>query len=82
MVFVAEDGDVAVLQAPTYTGELPSERDLEYWEEVARSTQQMDLPFEVDWDARIEEIRRTPKNYHLVFGEQKFDDLGRRRRRT
>ena len=77
MVFVAEDGDVAVLQAPTYTGELPNERDLEYWEEVARSTQQKDLPFEVDWDARIEEIRSTPKNYHLVFGQQKFDDRGR-----
>ena len=77
LVFVAEGGDVAVLQAPTYTGELPNERDLEYWEDVARSTEQKDLPFEVDWDARIEEIRSTPKNYHLVFGEQKFDDRGR-----
>lgn len=77
LVFVAEDGGVAVLQAPTYTGELPNERDLEYWREIARSTEKKDLPFEVDWDGRIEEIRSTPKNYHLVFGQQKFDDLGR-----
>ena len=77
LVFVAENGDVAVLQAPTYTGELPNRRDVEWWEEVARSTEQRDLPFEVDWDARIAEIRSTPKNYHLVFGQQKFDERGR-----
>lgn len=76
LVFVAEDGDVAVLQAPTYTGELPNERDLEYWREIARSTEAKDLPFEVDWDGRIEEIRSSPKNYHLVFGQQKFDEQG------
>ena len=73
LVFVAEDGDVAVLQAPTYTGELPNERDLEYWEEVGRSARRM----VEDWDQRFERIRSTPKNYHLVFGEQKFDDRGR-----
>ena len=28
LVFVAEEGDVAVLQAPTYTGALPNERDM------------------------------------------------------
>ena len=73
LVFVAEDGDVAVLQAPTYTGELPNERDLEYWEEVGRSARRMIE----DWDRQMEEIRNTPKNYHLVFGQQKFDDRGR-----
>ena len=73
LVFVAEGGDVAVLQAPTYTGELPNERDLEYWEEVGRSARRMG----VDWDREMEEIQSTPKNYHLVFGEQKFDDRGR-----
>ena len=77
LVFVAENGDVAVLQAPTYTGELPNRRDVEWWEEVARSTEQRDLPFEVDWDARIAEIQNTPKNYHLLFGQQKFDERGR-----
>ncbi len=77
LVFVTEDGDVAVLQAPTYTGELPNERDLEYWREIARSTEEKDLPFEVDWDGRIEEIRSSPKNYQLVFGQQKFDEQGR-----
>ena len=77
LVFVAEDGGVAVLQAPTYTGELPNERDLEYWREIARSTEEKDLPFEVDWDGRIEEIRSSPKNYHLVFGQQEFDEQGR-----
>ena len=77
LVFVAEDGDIAVLQAPTYTGELPNERDLEYWREIARSTEEKDLPFEVDWDGRIEEIRSSPKNYHLVFGQQEFDEQGR-----
>ena len=74
LVFVAEDGDVAVLQAPTYTGELPNEQDVEWWREVARSSsRELDL----DWDRRIERIRSTPKNYHLVFGEQKFDEQGR-----
>lgn len=77
LVFVAGDGGVAVLQAPTYTGELPNERDIEYWREIARSTEEKDLPFEVDWDGRIEEIRSSPKNWHLVFGQQKFDDRGR-----
>ena len=77
LAFVAEDGDVAVLQAPTYTGELPNDRDVERWREVARSTERMDLPIDLDWDRRIERIRSTPKNYHLLLGQQKFDDLGR-----
>ena len=79
LVFVAEDGDAAVLQAPTYTGELPNARDVAWWTEVARSTEQKDLPPElhVDWDREIERIRSTPKNYHLVFGQQKFDERGR-----
>jgi len=38
MVFVAEDGRVSVLRAPTYTGELPHERDVAVMEEANRST--------------------------------------------
>ena len=73
LVFVAEDGDVAVLQAPTYTGELPNERDVEWWEGAGRSARRMG----VDWDREMEEIRSTPKHYHLLFGQQKFDQRGR-----
>jgi len=74
MVFVAEDGRVSVLQAPTYTGELPNERDIAALEEANRSTQR----FGGLWDREeLERVRNTPKNYHLVSGQQKFDDQGR-----
>lgn len=73
LVFVAEDGDVTVLQAPTYTGELPNELDIEWWGEVGRSPWRMNM----DWDREMEKIRATPKNYHLGFGHQKFDERGR-----
>ena len=74
MVFVAPEGSVGMLQAPTYTRELPNERDMEWWEEVVRPMRR------VRGGSDLEERERfgnTPKNYHLVFGEQKFDDQGR-----
>ena len=73
MVFVAEDGRVSVLQAPTYTGELPHERDFAVMEEANRGMQR----FGGLWDREaLEQYRSTPKNYHLVLGEQKFDEQG------
>ena len=74
MVFVGEDGDIAVLQAPTYTGELPNERDVEWWRDVDRTMRDLGG----GWDREeMEQFSEQPKNYHLLFGEQKFDDLGR-----
>lgn len=74
MLFVGEDGEVAVLQAPTYTGELPNDRDVAALREASRTLGR----FGGGWDREEqEEIRSTPKNYHLVFGQQKFDERGR-----
>lgn len=74
MVFLGGDGDAAVLQAPTYTGELPNERDVAELEEANSGTQR----FGGLWDREeLERIRNTPKNYHLLFGQEKFDDRGR-----
>ena len=74
MVFVGGDGDAAVLQAPTYTGELPNDRDVAELEEANRGTQR----FGGLWDREeLERIRNTPKNYHLLFGQERFDERGR-----
>ena len=74
MVFVAGDGDVAVLRAPTYTGELPNERDMESWRETERGMRRLGG----GWDREeLERIRKTPKHYHLLLGQQKFDERGR-----
>ncbi|MDE2796707.1 MAG: hypothetical protein OXL34_17970 [Gemmatimonadota bacterium] len=74
MVFVADEGDVTVLQAPTYTGELPNERDIEQRSEASRPTGRFGGGMSRE---ALEEYRNTPKNYHLLLGEQKFDDRGR-----
>lgn len=74
MVFVAEDGDVAVLQAPTYTGELPTDRDVERLREATRPTGRFDRGMSRE---ALEQYQNSPKNYHLLFGEEKFDERGR-----
>ena len=74
VVFVGEDGNVAVLQAPTYTGELPSERDVAAWREGRRMMEFLGVGNDRE---ELERYRNTPKNYHIVFGEQKFDERGR-----
>ena len=74
MVFVGEYGDVYVLQAPTYTGELPSERDVAVWREGRRMMEGLGVGIDRE---EVERYRNTPKNYHILFGEQKFDEQGR-----
>ena len=74
IVFVAEDADVAVLQAPTYTGELPNERDVDSRREASRTTGRFGGGI---GRAGLEQYQNTPKNYHLMLREYKFDDRGR-----
>ena len=74
LVFVGKDGNVAVLQAPTYKGELPSERDVAAWREGRRMMEGLGVGSDGE---ELERYRNTPKNYHIVFGEQKFDEQGR-----
>ena len=74
IVFVAEDGGVSVLQAPTYTGELPNDRDVDLRRESSRATGRFGGG--IDREA-LEQYENTPKHYHLLFGEEKFDDQGR-----
>jgi len=74
MVFVGEDGDFAVLQAPTYTGEMPTDRDVERLREATRSLGRFGGGMSRE---ALEEYQNSPRNYHLLFGEQKFDDRGR-----
>ena len=73
MVFAGEDGEVAVLQAPTYTGEFPNDRDVAARSEGRRV---MNRSARMDREA-LDEYRNTPKNYHLVLREYKFDEQGR-----
>ncbi|MYI46383.1 MAG: hypothetical protein F4123_08445 [Gemmatimonadetes bacterium] len=74
MVFVGEDGDIAILQAPTYTGEMPTDRDVERLREATRSMGRFGGGMGRE---ALEEYQNSPRNYHLLFGEQKFDDRGR-----
>ena len=66
LVFVGEDGTTTVLRAPTYTGELPDERDVA--ERGAGGTMARE---------DLEEYRNTPEHYHLLLAQHKFDEQGR-----
>ena len=76
LVFLGADGQAIGIQAPTYVEELPTERD------VARRQAELGVlgrrargpQVRVDW---LEGYRNTPKAYHLVFGSERFDALGR-----
>lgn len=70
LIFVASDAEKAVIQAPTYTGELPSDRDIADWIETERS---FGRAGNADHEAALEEFRNTPKDYHLGWSE-KFDE--------
>ena len=53
---------------------MPNDRDIAELEEANRGTQR----FGGLWDREeIERIRNTPKNYHLLFGQERFDERGR-----
>ena len=78
LVFVAEDGANTVIQAPTYTGELPGERDIAERRESLNRPYGASARFGAAGDpAALESYRTTPKNYHLLSGQQKFDEEGR-----
>ncbi len=74
LVFVGAGGEPTVVRAPTYTGELPHDRD------VAERTESMSLlatagiPLDQE---RLDRFRNTPKNYHLLLGQYMFDEQGR-----
>ncbi|MDE2655805.1 MAG: hypothetical protein OXI71_18575 [Gemmatimonadota bacterium] len=80
LVFVAEDGATTVIQAPTYTGELAGERDIaersESLSSFNRVVARSGAGGAVD-PTELEGYRTTPKNYHLLSGQQKFDEEGR-----
>jgi len=73
VVFVAEDGNTVALQAPTYTGELPSDRDIAAWIESERGFGRAGSARD---EEALEQFRNTPKDYHLAWKE-KFDEQGR-----
>lgn len=78
LVFVAEDGATKVIQAPTYTGELPGELDIGEWGEALNSLYRASARYGVSGDpTALERYRTTPKNYQLLAGQQKFDEEGR-----
>jgi len=66
LVFVGEDGTTTVLRAPTYTGELPDDRDVA--ERGAGGTVARE---------DLEEYRNTSEHYHLLLAQHKFDEQGR-----
>lgn len=53
---------------------MPNERDVAAREEANKGTQR----FGGLWSREdLERLQNTPKNYHLVLGQQKFDERGR-----
>lgn len=73
LIFAASDAETSVLRAPTYTGELPSDRDTADWMENERS---FGRAGNAEDELALEEFRNTPREYHLSWSE-KFDDQGR-----
>ncbi len=78
LVFVRDDGETTVTQAPTYTGELPGERDIADRSEGLNQFNRVLARYGLAGDhTAIERYRTTPKNYHLLAGQQSFDEEGR-----
>ncbi len=74
LVLVNENGDVTVIQAPTYSAELPSDAEVSRWIEGRRRPEATDgIPLS---DERIERFRNRTKNYHLTLGTERFDEWG------
>ena len=74
LVLLAENGETKVVQAPTYTGELPTDADVSLRIEEMEHMDRLDIiPFS---DERLERYRSRPKNYHLQLGSERFDEVG------
>ena len=73
LAFVAGDGRTAAVRAPTYAGELPSDRDIAAWIESERGFGRVGSAGD---EEALEQFRNTPKEYHLSWSE-KFDEQGR-----
>ncbi|MYA64182.1 MAG: hypothetical protein F4139_08265 [Gemmatimonadetes bacterium] len=74
LVFVGVGGEPTVVRAPAYTGELPNDRDVAERIEGMSFLASAGIPFDQE---RLDRYRNTPKNYHLLLGEQIFDEQGR-----
>lgn len=78
LVSVGDDGEATVIKAPTYTGELPGERDIADRSEGLNEFNRTLARYGLAGDPTVlEKYRTTPKNYHLLSGQQKFDEEGR-----
>lgn len=73
LVLLAENGETTVIQAPTYTGELPTDDDVSLRIEEMQYLESLGIPYS---DERLERYRSRPKNYHLQLGSERFDDSG------
>ena len=67
LIFVAGDAETSVIRAPTYTRELPSDRDIAAWIETERS---FGRAGNAEAEAALEEFRNTPREYHLSWSEK------------
>ena len=74
LVFVGVGGEPTVVRAPAYTGELPNDRDVAERIESMSFLATAGIPFDQE---RLDRYRNTPKNYHLLLGQQIFDEQGR-----
>lgn len=74
LVFVGVGGEPTVVRAPAYTGELPNDRDVAERMESMSFLATAGIPFDQE---RLDRYRNTPKNYHLLLGQQIFDEQGR-----
>ena len=74
VVFLAEDGTTATTQAPTYSGELPTELDVAEYEAEMQRLAAMGLSVS---QADLDEYKKTPKRYQLAPNKHDFDADGR-----
>lgn len=74
LVFVGVGGESTVVRAPAYTGELPNDRDVAERLEGMKFLATAGIPLDQE---RLDRYRNAPKNYHLLLGEQIFDEQGR-----
>lgn len=76
IAYVNPDGETTVIQAPTYGGELPGERDLEEHRDALNEFRRLE-DIDSDLSGSFRRFAETPSLYYLARGQETFDEQGR-----
>ncbi len=76
IAFVEPDGETTVIEAPTYAGDLPGERDLEEHRNVIGDFRRRN-GITTDLSGSIRRFAERPMTYFLGSGQETFDSQGR-----